>query len=377
MDAPRTFGDLDNDCIMVIIEHFRDDDHDSNFPWRETSALSSTKALSGVNRRYRQLILPILFRLGDLVIGGDGDITKQSSFYDALKNSSFAADCVRALSIDFHKYPCLRRGGNEPADNAFDFHSTLSAFLSSADSLRELRIASHLPKTLQGLELKHNVVFDSLRTLQVRNVPDAGALVKACPNLQVFCSTYPLAKPKTAFKAIAAHPNLEKVQLDKNGWTEKQLKELCGLVKGVSHLFLSHVWDRFLHKPNVTKAREVFPVLGILQGVEKLELDCRFLYEPETEVSTAARHLLMSHSSLSQITLHGFRYTSGWPSLQYCKVPTENDPYASEVIKIEGEDRDYVTNPFSTYFSPRSGSRLRAPRKVASLNLGLGEMDDD
>jgi hypothetical protein len=155
------------------------------------------------------------------------------------------------------------------------------------------------------------------------------------------------------------------------------LIELCSLVKGVPHLFLSHIWDRFLHKPNVAKAREVFPVLEGLQGVEKLELDCRFLFDREPDVSTATKSLLMSNSSLSQITLHKFRFTTGWPSLQYSKVPTENDPSALEVVKIEGEDRDYVTNPFSTYFSPRSFSRLRAPRKVASLNLGVGDMDDD
>jgi hypothetical protein len=68
--------------------------------------------------------------------------------------------------------------------------------------------------------------FDSIRALHFMEVPEAARLIEACPNLELFCTSYPCPKPKITLKAVAKHAGIKYVELRCQLWRSKHLSGL-------------------------------------------------------------------------------------------------------------------------------------------------------
>ncbi|KPI41707.1 uncharacterized protein AB675_9025 [Cyphellophora attinorum] len=230
MECKKQFSDLDDDCIRQIVKLL---------PQRDL------KHFSMVNKQCRALSLDVIFKSVEAFSNRE-DESLVAATLRSVYRSQDVAPYIRVLSI------CLLpiwSNLNNTLHSNIDLIQMLTCFLSKYGMVRQLSLVG-ITLSPQAKRVFGKPVFNEIRVLQIEDFSQPSMLIAACPNLEVFSSTYPIAKPKTTFKAIAEHPQLTSVRLQPygrkdmhirgpRGWTRGQLKDICSLLKGVKKLFLA------------------------------------------------------------------------------------------------------------------------------------------
>ncbi|KPI41394.1 uncharacterized protein AB675_9024 [Cyphellophora attinorum] len=351
MEPKKRFDDLNDDCIMVIIEHLRRNNMDG------------VKAFSRTSRRYHQLAFPQIFDLKDLALRVYEHVGAHSETLAALRTTTFVAEHARALSVELwlcSEYD-IKRKFDLPDNDALYPFNTLRNFLNGAPTIRELRLdCSSIPTDRTDVALRFGKAdlpkrirkwhppyqFSNIRVLHVANVHNIAELIAGCPKLHTLCATYPFTKPKTTCSAIVVHRRLENVHLQQpRQWTSTQLYDVCKqLDTGVRRLCLSGDMSHSID------TADYFAALRHLRGVEILEVSADRI--AVWEMSTGARNLFRAASTaFSKISFHKNSYET---TATHCFTLADGD--TTEIVHTDAEKPRGVYKPLSTRLALKDSS---------------------
>lgn len=258
LSAPglTTFESLSDDCLLCVVDELKKMVCVYTLVMRRPNP--DLQAFSGVNKRLRQLCIPVMFNLEHLTIKL---WQRKSILIPQLKalQQSFAAERVKALAID--------RFFETDNDSAL-LGQQIATTLPSLSNLRELYLAHTTMFDSAAKAALSLVSLDLVEKLSVKDVPDSACFIRACPNLRVFVSDFPCNKPKTTLKVLSESP-VDGLELQNyNGWKPKQLEggypqraftdhadecatELCQYLGHITRLSLE---GRIKVKPTVSHA---------------------------------------------------------------------------------------------------------------------------
>ncbi|KPI41734.1 uncharacterized protein AB675_9021 [Cyphellophora attinorum] len=245
MEEASGLQSLNDDCITIIIEKLAGVTHTEwSYGDKACNSKDPLREFSMTDSHIRQLCIPKLFDLGDMIVRLYRRQAGLVSGLECFSASSFIADSIRSLKVcrdiflpDDATYEWFANPKKE--ENNIDIFAKLIPLLEKSPNLAHLRLSHLKCMSVDSRTALQASQFTSIRALHFVDVPEAARLIGACPNLQLFCTSYPCPKPKITLKAVAKHTGIKYVELDCNLWSPKHLSDVCAFLKNVEILYLS------------------------------------------------------------------------------------------------------------------------------------------
>lgn len=96
MDPPKGLMSLNDDCLSLIVEEVSFINYPVEYWYKQICKdLKHVKAFSYCNQRLRQLCIPKIFKMSDLVIRLHGVDEDLLGLIKSLNASTFAADAIK------------------------------------------------------------------------------------------------------------------------------------------------------------------------------------------------------------------------------------------------------------------------------------------
>ncbi|KAK5461088.1 hypothetical protein LTS15_003151 [Exophiala xenobiotica] len=213
---PAPIHRLSDDCLWLIVKQVKQVSRMTtpswSWGWQERTPL---KCLSRVDKRFRQLCFPLLFNFDKLNLADSADFTPHMQ---ALARAPYVASRLIALKVKPHK------GIGE----ASQYGPSLVTALMSMPNLATLCIEPYelTDVTASFRTAFHGVTLPSVKELNIRYVPDAAFILRACPQIETFITTYPDRQWKKTLKILPSMTSLRSVTVDAYpgfNWTHKRL----------------------------------------------------------------------------------------------------------------------------------------------------------
>ncbi|KAK5341337.1 hypothetical protein LTR98_002129 [Exophiala xenobiotica] len=210
---PASIHQLSDDCLWLIVKQVsRMTEPSWSSEWQQRTPLNS---LSRVDKRFRQLCFPLLFNFDKLNLEGYADFIPHMQ---ALARTPYVASRLIALKVTPHK----------GVDEESQYGPSLVAALMSMPNLAILCIEPYEPThvTAPFRTAFHGVTLPSVKELNIRYVPDAAFILRACPKIVTFITTYPDRQWKKTLRILPSMTSLRSVTVDAHSgfnWTHKRL----------------------------------------------------------------------------------------------------------------------------------------------------------
>jgi hypothetical protein len=115
-------------------------------------------------------------------------------------------------------------------DTQIDYFEHLLKLLPQFVVIEELRLANLTLMSRASKASLKTLSFPGITSLKVANIPEAGLLIQACPNLHTFRTDFPCPKPKTTLNLLVDRVDIVNVELENKIWKPKQVEGKCHIV---------------------------------------------------------------------------------------------------------------------------------------------------
>ncbi|KAJ9605852.1 hypothetical protein H2200_009701 [Cladophialophora chaetospira] len=222
-----TFEDLPNDCILLIVKEV------AKLPKQGWNEPLPVKKLSVVNKRLRQLCIPLIFHSNKTSLYNYHLSIVQT--FEVASNAPSVMSRLFAVEISLYE----RHDATSSYDNAFcaSFVSTLTAMTSLSQLSLSLHNNEILVPMLRTSFENSDAAFPSVQVLVLSEAPNTPFILKACPSLKTFIGRNLTKKWKSTISPLPSMNTLRQVEIDgSENWTPRRLQELVPYVVKIPEL---------------------------------------------------------------------------------------------------------------------------------------------
>ncbi|KAJ9605887.1 hypothetical protein H2200_009736 [Cladophialophora chaetospira] len=226
---PKSFTDLNDDCILLII------DAAAKLPRQTGTQPQNVKTLSLTSKRLRRLCEPTLLKFPDGKLTLQNVRQPEKETFNALSRATFVLSSLEALDVNLYPNP------SNNTSHGDDVFTGFVAAITSMPQLSQLKMDfnnSHAAMNQLRREfLSVDANLPTIDVLHLQKARNSDFILKACPQLKTLVVEHCTIQWQDTFAALSSVVTLR--QLEINAWSLWRLetfREMMPYIKDVPEL---------------------------------------------------------------------------------------------------------------------------------------------